>query len=123
MDKIGKFNSLNWKFPNFNSKEEKTEWLKAIFDCEAYVSIKHRKYINFQSVSKTGIYSIQKLLKEFEIESSIYTYKRKNPKWNLNYLLFIRKKENLNKFNKSIGFNHLKKQERLNQICQRAGAV
>lgn len=120
LKKFGDLSSLKWKFPKgLSSKEEKIEWLKAIFDCEAYVSIK-KKNISFQTVSKRGIVSVQNLLKEFEIDSKIYNYKRKNPKWNTNYLLFILGKENIYKFKQKIGFNHPLKKEQLDKISWRA---
>lgn len=118
----GNFSSLNWKLPKFNSNMEKIEWLKAIFDCEAYVSIKN-KNISFQTVSKEGAISVNGLLREFGINSKIYTYKRKNPKWNTNYIIFIMGKENVYNFANRINFNHSLKKDKLNLISQRAGVV
>ena len=117
--KIGKFNSLNWEFPeSLSSKKQKIEWLRAIFDCEAYVDLKKRRIV-FQTVSKGGAFSIQNVLKEFDISSKIYTYQRKNPKWNTNYLLFIMGKENVYNFAKEIGFNHALKKNKLDTISRR----
>ncbi len=121
--KRGKFDSLNWEFPdNLKSKKEKIEWLKALFDCEAYVDIK-KKRISFQTISREGIDSIQNLLREFNINSKIYVYTRKNPKWNKNYLLFIMGKENVYNFSQQIGFNHSSKKEKLMSLSWRAGVV
>ena len=120
---ISKFESLYWEFPKIlQSKGEKIEWIKAIFDCEAYV-YPSKSRISFQTVSKRGVESIKELLNEFGITSKVYSYKRKNPNWNINYLLFINGKENVKKFYKVIGFNHSKKQEKLKRICQCARAV
>lgn len=116
--KIGDFSSLKWEFPKILfSEEEKIEWLKAIFDCEAYVNVK-KKNINFQTVSKKGIISIQNLLKELGIESKIYPYKRNNPKWNINYLLFIWGKANIYNFAQRVGFNHSLKKKKLKNISR-----
>lgn len=114
----GDFSSLNWEFPKrLKSKVEKIEWLRAIFDCESYVG---KKDIRIQSVSKKGVYSIQKLLNEFGITSKTYKYKRKNKNWNVNYILSIMGKENIKKYSDLIGFNHSKKQIKLKNMpaCQ-----
>lgn len=114
---IAKFSSLNWEFPKIlSSKEEKIGWLRAMFDCEAYVCNK-RNRISFQTISKSGAESIKKLLEEFEIYSRIYIYERKNPKWKTNYLLFISGKENIIKFNNLVSFNHPAKKVKLNLIA------
>ncbi len=111
MIKIAEFGSLNWQFPNqFKSREEKIEWIRAIFDCESYVGPKN---IQLQSVSEKGINSIKELLEEFGVNSKIYRYKRKKKKQNTNYLLFISRKENIRKYLKLIGFNHPKKLKKL----------
>ena len=123
LKRLGDFTSLNWEFPySLLSKEEKIEWLRAMFDCEAYVDTK-KKRISFQTVSKQGASSVQNLLKEFGISSKIYIYKRKNPKWNTNYLLFVSGKENVYNFSEKIGFNHSLKKKKLSRISQRAGVV
>lgn len=120
---ISNFESLDWDFPEIlQSQKEKIEWLRAIFDCEAYV-YEDKNKISFQTVSLKGIKSIKKLLDEFGIDSKIYSYKRKNPKWNINYLLFIEGKNKIGKFYNEIGFNHLNKQLKLKNMCQRAGVV
>jgi hypothetical protein len=114
----GSFSSLEWKFPiKLKTQEEKIEWIKAIFDCEAYVGPKD---IRIQSVSKQGIESVQKLLNDLGISSKIYTYKRKNKNHNLNYILCITNKENIKKYNSLIGFNHSKKSIKLKNMpaCQ-----
>lgn len=111
---LGDFSSLNWIFPKkLNSNEEKREWLRAFFDCEAYVG---KRNIQLQSVSREGIDSIKKLLKEFNINSKIYKYERKNKNWNTTFILCIMKKEDRIKYFKSIGFNHLLKQHKLKNI-------
>ena len=119
--KTGKFDSLNWEFPkSFSTNEEKIEWLRAIFDCEAYVG---KKAIQLQSVSIKGIISVRDLLKEFRIESKLYKHKRNNEKWNTNYILCIMKREDRIKYFNYIGFNHPTKQEKLKKYCRCARMV
>ena len=112
---FGEYTSLKWKFPNkLKTKEEKIEWLKAIFDCESCVG---KKNIQFQSVSKIGIESIKKLLEELGILSNIYKYARKNKRWNDNYILIISRKENIKRYAELIGFNHPVKQQKLTKLA------
>ncbi len=93
--------------------ESKKEWLRAFFDCEAHVS---KKKITVQSVNHNGLIQVQRLLTEFGIESKIYSYVRKNPRHNTNYLLCIMKKESRKTFLTNIGFNHKLKQEKLKKV-------
>ena len=114
---ISKFKSLEWDFPFkvFKDKKSKKEWLRAFFDCEGYVG---KKYIQVQSVNKKGLISVQKLLREFGIESKIYVYKRKQKSWNINYLLNINKRNMRIKFFKKIGFNHTLKKNKLQELIK-----
>ena len=114
--KISTYNTHNWDIPNFilNSKELKVEFLKAIFDCEASVG---KNNIQFQSVNKKGIYEIKKLLEELNISNSVYSYKRTNPNWNINYILIISRKENIKRYAQLIGFNHPIKQQKLAKLA------
>lgn len=106
------FGTLYWQVPlNFlNLTKYKIEWLRAFFDCESSIG---KRVIQVQSVNKKGIHQVQTLLKNFNIESKIYEYKRKNKKWNTNYILCIMKKESRKKFLNTIGFNHIIKLEKL----------
>lgn len=118
---FGDYDSLNWELPKkFSSKEQKREWIRALFDCESYVG---KNTINFQSVSKKGIESMKDTLQEFGISCNLYQYDRKHKGWNLNHILVISKKENLLKYEDLIGFNHTKKKQKLHEICQRARMV
>jgi hypothetical protein len=112
---FGKFTSLEWKLPSkLKSKEEQIEWLRALFDCEAHVG---RRQIQFQSVSKLGINSIKLLLQKVSITPKVYTYNRQHKGWNLNYILVICGRKNIIKYKDLIGFNHSKKQEKLNILA------
>jgi len=109
--KMTEFGSLTWRLPNgLRSNQSKVEWLKALFDCEAYVS---SKAIQMQSVNKIAIQQIKELLYSFGINSRLYEYKRKNKNWNINYILHIGKKEDRLKYLKQIGFNHVLKLNKL----------
>ena len=85
LKEYGPFSSLNWRAPNNLLKETdlKIEFIRSIFDCEAHVG---KKNIQFQSVSYNGIKDLKELLEDFNIKSKMYSYKRKNPNWNINYL-------------------------------------
>jgi len=114
---ISSFGVLKWKVPLniLLSDELKKEWIRAFFDCEAYVG---KKIIQVQSVNNEGLGQIKKILKEFNIDSKIYRYERKNKNWNANYLLCIMKKDSKRRYLKEIGFNHPIKLEKLRGYCQ-----
>ncbi len=105
---ITSFGSLNWSIPHgfLHNTLMKVEFLKAFFDCGAYVS---KKMIQLQSVNKYGLEDIKKMLEGFEIESKIYRYERKQKNWNTNYILCIMKKDSKEKYLKKIGFSHTPK--------------
>ena len=113
---ISGFSKLAWRVPKkiLVDNNSKKEFIRAIFDCEGCVG---KRNIQFQSVNGPGVYDIKKLLKEFKINSSIYTHKRDNPNWNLNYIMVISRKENIKRFYKLVGFNHPIKQEKLAKLA------
>ena len=110
--KEGKLNTKEWRIPFkfLSTKKSKTEWLRAFFDCESYVG---QRVIQIQSVNENGLKDVQIILNKFQIESNIYTYKRKNKNWNTNYILCIGKKESRKNFLNKIGFNHEVKLKKL----------
>ena len=112
LSSMANFKSMTWKVPTFITKSNKTkiEFIRAFFDCEAYVG---KKNIQVQSVNCSGLNKIKKMLKQFMILSKIYAYQRKNKNWNTNYILVISRKENIKRYAQLIGFNHLSKQEKL----------
>lgn len=114
--KLGPFRSLEWSVPKMllTTKKSKIAWLRAFYDCEAYVG---PKIITVQSVNKQGLEQVQILLKEFNITSRLYSYKRKQLTWNTNFLLCIIKKVDRAKFLRHIGFNHTKKQAKLQKYA------
>jgi len=110
------FGVLKWNIPLaiLKTKELKKEWLRAFFDCEGCVG---KRAIQVQSVNKKGLYSVQRLLRELDINSKMYIYQRKNKKWNINYILMILGKENIKKYIQLIGFNHSEKLKKLINLC------
>jgi len=115
---ITKFGTHEWRVPFslLSSKKLQSFWLKAFFTAEGSVHLKG-KYIQLQSVNKIGIEDVQNLLKNFNIKSRIYTYQRKNPNWNTNYILQINRKNTII-FNKYIGFYSIEKQQKLDNACR-----
>lgn len=104
----GPFSSKSWFIPKWVSANVvyAKEWISAFFDSEAYVGANS---IRIQSVNQKGLEQIQILLLSFGIESKIYSYKRKNPNWSINYHLSIQKRQARNEFINRIGFNHSRK--------------
>ena len=122
LNSLSNFGSLDWKVPDFILKNNDLiiKWLKAYFDCEAYVN-PNGKIIQVQSVNKTGLYQIKDLLDSLSIQSKIYEYERKNKNWNTNYILCIMGKKNIKNFHDIIGFNHTEKSKTLQKIVKNAG--
>ncbi len=120
--KTGKFGLYKWRVPFslLKDRTSKIEWLRAFFDSEAYV---HKKYLRIQSVNKQGILDVKKLLKGFDINTSFYTYKPKNRRWNRNYILCIIKKNEITKYAKLISFNHTAKFKKLNKQISRYATI
>lgn len=104
------FYSDKWTMPKLSLKELRC-WLRAFFDCEAWVSVQKGKsrVIGLESVNKNGLEQIKNSLLKFGIKVSDVK-KRKNR--NIWYI-YICGKENLLKFKKNIGFLHPSKNKRL----------
>lgn len=109
---IGTFGTADWRVPFdiLKTDEEKREFLSSFFDCEAYVG---KKAIVVQVINEAGLKDVRRLLNEFDIESRLYRYERKQKNWKTNHHLHIIGKDNRKKFLKRIGFNHSKKQKAL----------
>lgn len=112
--KTTSFGVLKWKVPtNFlDTTKSNIEWLRAFFDCEAYVGQYH---VRVQSVNKEGLKQVKALLEKLGIESKFYKYERKQKNWNINYILSINKKSMRIKYLNIIGFNHEEKFRKLKQ--------
>ena len=110
--KDGPFSSMNWHVPDWvmRDQENAKEWLRAFFDSEAYVNARE---IRVQSVNRMGLHQVKIMLERFGISSGEYSYKRKNNRWNINYHLVISGQVNRCNFLKRVGFNHIKKLNRL----------
>jgi stage V sporulation protein R len=106
------FRSLDWNIPFslLDTGEKRRVWLRAFFDCEAYVG---KREIVVQSVNQTGLRDVQQLLEGIGILSRMYTYQRKQATWNTNYILVIGRRACRELYHKEIGFNHPMKQQKL----------
>ena len=107
----GPYHSNNWKFPAL-SKENVKYWLRAFFDCEAWIIADQRKTrsICLESVRREKLPDIQQALKKFGINSKIYTHKNRTTS-----ILTIPDKDSIVNFGKEIGFLHPEKNKKL---CQ-----
>ncbi len=115
---ITTFDSLRWKIPFelMNVSSKKREWIRAFFDCEAYVG---KSTIVVQSVNKSGLNQVRLLLHEFAVDCKVYEYHRKQKHWNTNHLLVISNQISRHNFLKRVGFNHPLKQHKLEVMCRR----
>lgn len=106
---FGSFYSWHWKMPKLDPELTKI-WLRAFFDCEAWVTIETRqnRNIGLDCVNKKGLEQVKNALYNLGIDSKLkFRNKQKI------YRLYIFGKENLIKFKEDIGFLHLKKAEKL----------
>ncbi|MEM5800069.1 MAG: LAGLIDADG family homing endonuclease [Candidatus Aenigmatarchaeota archaeon] len=104
------FYSDKWTMPKLSLKGLRC-WLRAFFDCEAWVNVQKGKsrVIGLESVNKNGLEQIRNSLLKFGIKVS-NVKKRKNR--NIWYI-YICGKENLLKFKENIGFLHPNKNKKL----------
>ena len=110
---LGKFKTMEWEIPSLcNVTERFVEWLRAYFDCEAYVS---KKTIVVNSVNKKGLNQVKNALNSLGIISRWYEYQRKQINWNRNYILHIGRRQDRQTFLNRVGFNHPIKQRKLEQ--------
>lgn len=111
----GNFGVERWRVPSFvlEDKQYKLEWLRSFFDSEAYVG---ENYIKLQTVNKSGMADVVRLLTDFGLIPSEYTYEPKNKNWNKVYILILNKGES-SKFLGKIGFGHKLKMEKLRTIA------
>lgn len=110
----GPYHSNNWKYPAL-SKDKSRYWLRAFFDCEAWIISNKRKTrsICLESINRNQLPLIKKELKKFDINSRIY--RRKNRKTSV---IIIPDKESIINFEKEIGFLHPKKKEKLRKAIK-----
>jgi hypothetical protein len=103
--------SYEWKLPEFNKKNLKF-WLKAFFDCEAWVENIPAKsrLIGLDCCNESSLKEVCLALKRFNIESKI-----KKKKGRTIWTLQIFGKENLQRFCKEINFLHPKKNRKLKE--------
>lgn len=115
MLKSGKFGILNLEIPAWilSSRKNQIEWLRAFFDCEAYVD---KRAIVLKTVNLHGLSQIKVLLNNLEISSRLYQYQPKNKNHKLNHILIIGRKEDRERYKKVIGFNHTTKLKKLDNF-------
>jgi len=101
--------SHEWEMPKL-SKRNLSFWLRAFFDCEAWVFVKkgQDRRIGLDCVNEQGIISIKKALEKFNIYSVLSKVKNRNI-----YRLYIYGKDNLKLFKENIDFLHPDKKKRL----------
>jgi len=103
--------SYEWQMPKL-SKRNLSIWLRAFFDCEAWVFVKkgQDRRIGLDSVNKNGLFDIEKALLKFKITSVLNPVKNRNI-----YRLYIYGRSNLENFSKKIGFLHPEKKTKLEE--------
>lgn len=110
--KFGSFYSREWKIPKL-SKNLLTKWLRAFFDCEAWVEVQPAKSrcVRVDCSNKEGLESIRLSLRKLGIKSSIRIRKNRDI-WRLNICGY----NNLKIFQNKIGFLHPNKDIKLKEV-------
>jgi hypothetical protein len=113
--KHGPYGTKLWGLPKklLVSKEAKKEWLKALFDSEAYVGKDH---IKIQTVNPEGMKDVKSLLQKSNIYTREYQYSPKNPNWSKVYIIRISRLANLKTYQEKIGFTHSQKNLKLKKL-------
>ena len=87
------------------------EWLRSYFDCDGWVELQKAKSrsVRLDSINENGLYEIQNALQRFSIKSSV-KFRRENL-----FRLSICGSENIERFQRYIGFLHPKKNAKLRE--------
>tara|TARA_Y100000034_G_C6877593_1_gene401625 strand:+ start:1158 stop:1952 length:795 start_codon:yes stop_codon:yes gene_type:complete len=103
--------SYEWKIPKL-SKQNLKYWLRAFFDCEAWVENQPAKsrLIGLDCCNKEGLFGVKKSLEKLGIYCNIGKRKDRTI-WGLK----ICGLDNLKRFRKNIGFNHPRKSKKLDE--------
>lgn len=106
------FYSNEWELPYIFGQNLKS-WLKAFFDCEAWVEAEGRKNrrVAMDSINKIGIFQVQEALKLFGIKSQVKINRNRDT-----FRLQIFGKQNIEKFAKNINFLHPDKNGKLKDL-------
>jgi len=113
---LGKIGSKVWEVPKDLSRRQKIIWLRAFVDGEGTVSnSNHDRYVVINSINREGLKEVSNSLKELGIENKFYRIDFRDY---IYYRIKISRKENLVRFYKLIGFNHLKRQNKLAEVIK-----
>ena len=110
--KYGALDSYNWRICSQiinGTKKINIEWLKAFFDDEGTVD-PSRKRVRIKSVNKIGLSQAQKMLTKIRINSNIT-----GPNCDNTWYLTINK-NNIEKYDKLIGFRHKGRNKKLKKV-------
>jgi len=111
---LGPVGSYTWRIPKINERGLVREWVKAFFDSEATVISTNREIV-IESVNRIGMNQLRTaLVKIFNVSSKAGFRKDRGI-----YLLRICGKADLQKFYKTVGFNHELKQQKLGFLLAR----
>lgn len=101
--------SWEWRMPKLSNSNLKF-WLRAFFDCKSWVELQKAKSrsIRLECVNKSGLFSVAKALRIFNIDSSI-KFKNGRNIWRLN----ICGLDDIKRFSDCIGFLHPNKKRML----------
>jgi len=107
---LGPVGSYRWRTPNLRDRQWVREWVAAFFDSEATVISPNREIV-IESVNLGGLNHLKKVLGDFDVSSHLGFRKGRNL-----HLLRICGRKDLGNFHSDIGFNHSKKNKKLQSL-------
>lgn len=107
---LGPVGSYRWRIPNLKNRQWIREWVAAFFDSEATVISPNREVV-IESVNSGGLSQLKRVLSNFDVFSHLGFRKDRKV-----YLLRICGKGSLRNFHNNIGFNHSKKNKKLQSL-------
>ena len=114
--KFGSFYSSEWRMPSYPMSESALAcWLRAFFDCEAWLELQTRKNraIHLQCINLQGLKQVKKSLRRLKITSKIKKVNKRNI-----YCLSVFGRGNLIKFQEKINFLHPRKKQKLQEVLR-----
>lgn len=107
---LGQVGSYRWRIPNLKNRQCLREWVAAFFDSEATVASPNREIV-IESVNPIGLNQLKRVLDDFDVFPHLGFREGRNV-----YLLRICGRKDLENFHSNIGFNHSKKNGRLQSL-------
>ena len=113
---LGKIGSRVWEVPKKLNRLQKIIWVRSFVDGEGSVgNFNYHRYVVVDSINGKSLKEVSLILTSLGIENKFYRFVFRGYVF---YRIKISKKENLVRFHKIIGFNHPKRQKKLEEAIK-----